>query len=458
VFEESIRRLYLSQKFSQNLGEFKILHSFQHALHATVVQGITKEVLETLQGIEDVYPDIPMRKSEYAWGTDRIDQRSLPLDKSYNPAFNGKGVNVYVLDTGLDTTHIEFAANGITRNVTNIYNYYGAITDNTDGDGHGTHCAGTIGGNTVGVAKGVNIYGMKVISDEGSGSSSTIIAAMNEVISRHTSGSKSVISMSLGGGCYYAYCQSDAELKAVQNCIAAGIVVVVAAGNEFCNACFSSPAAAPNAITVGAMDISDVEAYFSNFGQCVDIFAPGVDIESACSSKVEGCSGGQTYVSYSGTSMATPHVAGVAAQLLQKQGSATPAEVLKAMECDAVPDILTLDAVDTLSKNLLLQTPKDDGSFGTCTMGSGCTDSCNSDGACLSAHLSSSDGSTDDICHCDGGYYGDKCESNNGKKWPTVTSCDSTSTVYMPITFNMTDTDGNSLNTLNIELADTYNS
>jgi hypothetical protein len=144
----------------------------------------------------------------------------------------------------------------------------------------------------------------------------------------------------------------------------------------------------------------------------------------------------------SGTSMACPHVSGVAAQLLQKQGTATPADVIRAMECDAVEATLSLEGKDTLSKNLLLQTPKNDGSFGSCTIGAGCTNTCSNEGACIKAHLSTADGSVEDICHCDGGYYGDTCASNNGQSWPTVSSCPSSSTTAMPVTFSMTDSRG----------------
>jgi cerevisin len=182
-----------------------------------------------------------------------------------------------VLDTGVDCDHVEFAANEYGRVCENIYNAYGDSTTNTDGQGHGTHCAGTVGGNTIGVAKGANIYGMKVLSDSGSGQNSDIIDAMNTVIDLHNSkaGAKSVMSMSLGGGCANAYCEADPSMTAVQNSVDAGIVVSIAAGNSGCNACFSSPAAAPNAITVGAMAKTDEESYFSNNGQCIDMWAPG---------------------------------------------------------------------------------------------------------------------------------------------------------------------------------------
>jgi subtilisin family serine protease len=255
---------------------FSVPYEWTLALYGVAVEGLTQTQLESIPGINNVYPNMPVEASAYSWGTDRIDQTS-GTDNSYNPAYSGAGTDVYVLDTGVDCDHVEFAANEYGRVCQNIYNAYGASTSNTDGQGHGTHCAGTVGGNTIGVAKGANIYGMKVLSDAGSGSSISIIDAMNAVITRHTAtvGAKSVMSMSLGGGCANAYCENDASLTAVQNCVEAGIVVSVAAGNSGCNACFTSPAAAPNAITVGATTKSDDQAYFSNNGQCIDMWAPG---------------------------------------------------------------------------------------------------------------------------------------------------------------------------------------
>eukprot|EP01038_Epipyxis_sp_PR26KG_P010176 gene10176-13692_t len=425
-------------------SNYKVLHNFIHVLHATVIFGLTQNQLESIEDVDYVYPDLETYTLAYSWGIDRLDQNSLPLSSSYTPSFDGTGVDVYIIDTGLDTTHSEFSYLTIKRNISNIYNPYGAISSNTDGHGHGTHVAGTVGGNTIGVSKGVNLFGMKVQSDSGSGSSSYSIAALDMVKSRHSSGSgkKSVVNMSLGTTCVYENCKSDSMLSAVQNAVAAGIVVVVAAGNSYCNSCaYTSPAAAANAITVGATTQTDGEAYFSNFGQCIDIWAPGYSINSACSSILSGCSGGGSYSTKSGTSMACPHVAGVAAQLLQKSSSSvsTPAQISYALTCDAVKSKVYLDSKDTLSKNLLAQIPKNDGSFGSCSTGSGCdSTSCNSNnGVCLPAHLSSSYGSISNICHCDGAYYGNNCQNYGSTTQPTFGSCSSSSTSYMPIQISL---------------------
>jgi hypothetical protein len=195
-----------------------------------------------------------------------------------------------------------------------------------------------------------------------------------------------------------------------------------------------------NAITVKATTINDESAYFSNYGQCTDILAPGDNIRSACASGESGCGNGRKYISLSGTSMAAPHVAGVAAQLFEKNPDATPDEVVVAMQCDAVKSIIDVGSIDTLTKNLFLQVPKNDGVFGTCDMGEGCEDSCNGEGNCLPAFIDASDGSTEDICHCDGDYYGDSCESTGGRSWPSYGNCPSS--YGTEVTMTMSDSFG----------------
>jgi subtilisin family serine protease len=169
-----------------------------------------------------------------SWGIDRINQNDLPLDNNYARSFSGQNVNVYVLDTGIDTTHSEFTANQpLTRTEENIYvvSGLGTLSTNTDGDGHGTHCAGTVGGATIGVSQGANIYGLKVLSDSGSGSTSGIISAL-DFVKTHlaaSGGKRGVVSMSLGGACS-SNCQSDSLVIAVNNIVATGVVAAIAAG------------------------------------------------------------------------------------------------------------------------------------------------------------------------------------------------------------------------------------
>jgi len=270
------------------------------------------------------------------WGLDRIDQRDLPLDTQYTYAADGTGATVFVIDTGINTSHVEFTG----RINTNLAAY--AIDDGygyEDCNGHGTHVSGTIAGSVLGVAKKATLVPLRVLDCEGTGPSEGTIAALDYVVQVHPP--KSVVNMSLGGAA------SPATDTAVRNVVGAGVTVVVAAGNENQDACNVSPAREPTAITVGASTKTDARASFSNYGSCVDLFAPGFDIRSAW---INGSSAINTI---SGTSMASPHVAGAAALYVAQNAGATPAQVAAGLTQSASQNKLSGVAG---SPNLLLYT------------------------------------------------------------------------------------------------------
>jgi subtilisin family serine protease len=251
-----------------------------------------------------------------SWGIDRIDQ-ATGTDGAYSYTSTGSGVDVYVIDTGILGTHTEF-----TGRMKSGYSAIGNSKNTTDCNGHGTHVAGTIGGTTYGVAKSVYLIPVRVLDCTGSGRNSGVIAGINWAISNHST-RMAVANLSLGGGA------STTLDDAIKNLIIDGVTVVVAAGNSKADACLSSPARVNAAITVGASNNQDGFASYrtwgSNWGTCVDVIAPGVDITSAVSS------GTTATAIYSGTSMASPHVAGVAARILEKNPSFTPAQVASAI-------------------------------------------------------------------------------------------------------------------------------
>jgi subtilisin family serine protease len=299
--------------------------------------------LQNNPNVRYIEADLPMYASTIqtgaTWGIDRIDQRSLPLSTSFSYTNTGAGVNAYILDTGIRLTHSEFVG----RAKSGFDAVDGGSAD--DCNGHGTHVAGTVGGTLYGVAKGVNLVAVRVLDCAGSGSVSGVVAGIDWVTANHVK--PATANMSLGGGA------STTIDDAVTRSVAAGVSYGVAAGNgniagRAQNACNYSPARVPTAITVGATTSTDAKSSYSNYGTCVDIFAPGSSIKSAWYT-------GDTAVNtISGTSMATPHVVGVISLFLQSNPGASPAAVEAAIEGNATVGKVT--SAGTGSPNLLLFT------------------------------------------------------------------------------------------------------
>jgi subtilisin family serine protease len=281
-----------------------------------------------------------------AWNLDRIDQRNLPLDTWYNYTANGSFVSAYIIDTGIYSPHPEFQGR-----VRAGHDSVGDGLNTYDCEGHGTHVAGTVGSATYGVAKNVNLVPVRVLDCTGSGLSSGVIDGVDWVTANHTAWS--VANMSLGVSV------GDAALDAAVNrSIDSGVTYVVSAGNDDVDACASSPAKVSNALTVAASDVGDARSDWgvqaSNWGSCVDLFAPGTEITSTFNPDLILSGGHYYYAIASGTSMAAPHVTGAAALYLQKNLGATPAEVRAAILGAATPNVIS-DVKG--SPNLLLYTP-----------------------------------------------------------------------------------------------------
>ncbi|WP_440682643.1 S8 family peptidase [Cysteiniphilum halobium] len=292
----------------------KVLDTYQYALSGMAITA-TKSQLQNIQqnpAVEYIESNqrfsINETQQNPDWGLDRIDQRNLPLNNKYTYDTSGQGVSVYVIDTGINAEHQDF------KNRVGV-GYDAVDKDNTPQDcqGHGTHVAGTVMGTVYGVAKGATVHAVRVLGCDGSGTTADIIEGIDWVIKTHQG--PSVANMSLGGGI------SPALDQAVASGVKSGITFVVAAGNDDYDACAYSPARSDVAITVGATNQWDNRASFSNYGQCVDIFAPGVDIRSDSNTDNSGS------LVLSGTSMASPHVAGVVALYLQEYPKASPKEV-----------------------------------------------------------------------------------------------------------------------------------
>ncbi|CCH22180.1 S8 family peptidase [Micromonospora lupini] len=283
-----------------------------------------------------------------SWGLDRIDQRNLPLDSSYTYPNTASNVHAYIIDTGIRFAHNDFGGRATSG--------YDAVDGGSadDCNGHGTHVAGTVGGSSYGVAKGVQLVGVRVLNCAGSGTNAGVIAGVDWVTANAIK--PAVANMSLGGG-------ANSSLDtAVRNSVASGVTYGLAAGNDNgANACNTSPARTTEAITVGSTTSSDARSSFSNIGTCLDIFAPGSSITSAWYTSNTATN------TISGTSMATPHVVGAAALVASANPGWTPAQVRDQLVANATPNVVT--NAGSGSPNLLLYV----GSGGTTPPPTGCT-------------------------------------------------------------------------------------
>jgi subtilisin family serine protease len=311
------------------MAPIETLQEYTYALNgfAAELDAAQLAQLSASSRVESIVPDqivsADAERTSPPWGLDRIDQRPRAGDGVYRYSTTGAGVTAFIIDSGIRTTHKEFGGRAVSG-----YDFVNLDGDAEDCLGHGTHVAGTVGGATMGVASDVKLVALKVFGCDRQGWSSDMIAAMDWTIAHKPAGA-SVINMSLGGAFNSPF------VDAVARVTAAGIPVVVSAGNETTDACTRTPAAAPSAITVAATSQDDSRASFSNYGPCVDVFAPGEGVLSAYPTSDTAT----TYMS--GTSMAAPHVTGVVARLLQQQPTASPAAIDTLLAADATRDAVT---------------------------------------------------------------------------------------------------------------------
>lgn len=353
----TLRVSSVAQDMGRTYGA-KVTHTYENALRGFVVSADDATLARLLADprvdyIEEdgIVAMNPAYQQPASWGLDRVDQRSLPLDTWYTFFFIASGVHAYVVDTGIRPTHTQF--NWWTgAPPSRVSNGFTSIADGNginDCHGHGTHVAGTMAGGFHGIARAATVHPVRVLDCSGFGTWSGVIAGLDWVRTNHIK--PAVANMSLGGGI------NTSVDAAVANLTAAGVTVVVAAGNNASNACNFSPARAPSAITVASTDINDARSSYSNFGTCVDIFAPGRNIVSSWNTSDTATN------TISGTSMASPHVAGMAALILGRYPTATPAEVTARLLTNSTPDKVI--GPGTGSPNKLLYVLPTGGEYGT---------------------------------------------------------------------------------------------
>ncbi|MFC5664414.1 S8 family peptidase [Kitasatospora misakiensis] len=306
----------LGPVYTAALNGFAVRLSPAEARRLAAEPGVRRVEADGMAHIADTQPNPP------SWGLDRIDQTALPLDRAYSYATTASNITAYVLDTGVRFSHQDFGGRAVSG-----YDFVDNDANAADCHGHGTHVAGTVGGTTYGVAKGVKLVSVRVLDCNGSAPWSTIIKGVDWVTAN--AAKPAVANMSIGGD------TTQTVNDAVARSIASGITYAVAAGNNNRDACTSTPASTGAAITVGAIDSSDARANYSNFGTCLDLFAPGSNITSASNN------GDNWNATMNGTSMASPHVAGAAALLLSANPTWTPQQIRDQLVADATANKVT---------------------------------------------------------------------------------------------------------------------
>lgn len=321
-----------------------VRRTFGRALKTAVVSANRAEAQQLAKDpqVVAVEPDMRIRtsytQSNAPWGLDRVDQRTLPLNASYTAPASGQGVKVYVMDTGVLADHAELRGR--------VGSGWSAVADGLgtgDCNGHGTHVAGTVAGSVYGIAKSATIVPVRVLDCQGAGYGSDLLAGLDWVVNNHSAGDPAVLNMSLGSDS-----TSSIIDDAVREVMGDGVLAVVAAGNAAKDACLTSPGRVTEALTVAASDQGDLQTSFSNYGQCVDLYAPGYRIVSASHTSTTGLA------MMSGTSMSTPHVAGAAAVLLSQRPDLAPSQVAAQLNADATPNVISNVTAGTPNRLLYL--------------------------------------------------------------------------------------------------------